>query len=130
MRKIISLNDNWQFFQDCATHEGHDNVQVVTLPHTWNAVDGHDGGNDYFRGSCLYKKTIAKADLPTADRYYLEIRGANSSADVYLNGEHKAHHDGGYSTWRVSRRNTDTVRRTMKHMLVVCSTVPMPGAEG
>ena len=43
-----------------------------------------------------------KAELPEADQYYLEIRGANSSADVYVNGEHKAHHDGGYSTWRVN----------------------------
>ena len=27
--------------------------------------------------------------------------GANSSADVYMNGKKLAHHDGGYSTWRV-----------------------------
>ncbi len=40
-------------------------------------------------------------DLPEPARYYLEIRGANSSADVYLNGTKLAHHDGGYSTWRV-----------------------------
>ena len=42
-----------------------------------------------------------KGSLPAADRYYLEIKGANSSADVYVNGKHLAHHDGGYSTWRV-----------------------------
>ena len=23
----------------------------VALPHTWNNLDGQDGGNDYFRGS-------------------------------------------------------------------------------
>ena len=117
MRQIISLNDNWQFFQDCANAQGHEKVQMVTLPHTWNAADGHDGGNDYFRGSCLYKKTIAKTDLPTADRYYLEIRGANSSADVYLNGEHKAHHDGGYSTWRVDL--TDSLGESCEIAIVV-----------
>ena len=39
--------------------------------------------------------------MPQADRYFLEIRGANSSADVYLDGKHLMHHDGGYSTWRV-----------------------------
>ena len=32
----------------------------------------------------------------------MEIQGANSSADVYLNGKKLAHHDGGYSTWRVN----------------------------
>ena len=46
-------------------------------------------------------KPIQKQELPQTDRYYLEIRGANSSADVYMNGKHLAHHDGGYSTWRV-----------------------------
>ena len=102
MRNIISLNEGWKFSKDCSSTEHNENVQSVNLPHTWNATDGQDGGNDYFRGTCLYTKTLTRAELPVADMYYLEIRGANSSADVYLNGEHKAHHDGGYSTWRVN----------------------------
>ncbi len=101
MRKVLNLNENWLFAKnttDINLREG----TAVNLPHSWNAEDGFDGGNDYFRGSCLYVKTIKKADLPEADCYYLEIRGANSSADVYLNGNKLAHHDGGYSTWRVN----------------------------
>ena len=101
MRKVLNLNENWLFAKnttDITLREG----TTVNLPHSWNAEDGFDGGNDYFRGSCLYVKTIKKAELPEADCYYLEIRGANSSADVYLNGNKLAHHDGGYSTWRVS----------------------------
>jgi len=74
----------------------------VNLPHSWNAIDGQDGGNDYFRGTSHYAKTFAKSELPEAAQYYLELRGANSSADVYLNGKLLAHHDGGYSTWRVN----------------------------
>ncbi|MBO5279800.1 MAG: DUF4982 domain-containing protein [Clostridia bacterium] len=100
MRNILNLNENWLFAKntaDVSVREG----ETVNLPHTWNATDGQDGGNDYFRGSCLYAKTLKKADLPAADCYYLELRGANSSADVYLNGEKLTHHDGGYSTWRV-----------------------------
>ncbi|MBQ4327646.1 MAG: DUF4982 domain-containing protein [Clostridia bacterium] len=100
MRNILNLNENWLFAKntaDVSVREG----ETVNLPHTWNATDGQDGGNDYFRGSCLYAKTLKKSDLPAADCYYLELRGANSSADVYLNGEKLAHHDGGYSTWRV-----------------------------
>ncbi len=100
MRNILNLNENWLFVKDCADIAVREGV-TVNLPHTWNAEDGMDGGNDYFRGSCLYVKTLRKADLPEADRHYLEIRGANSSADVYVGGEHLAHHDGGYSTWRV-----------------------------
>ena len=73
----------------------------VNLPHSWNAIDGQDGDNDFYRGTCYYAKQFMKTSLPTADRYYLEINGANSSADVYVNGKNLAHHDGGYSTWRV-----------------------------
>ncbi len=101
MRNIVKWNENWLFAKDTADVSVREGI-TVTLPHTWNAEDGYDGGNDYFRGSCLYVKTLKKADLPAADLYYLEIRGANSSADVYVGGEKLAHHDGGYSTWRVN----------------------------
>ena len=101
MRNIININEDWLFAKgtaDIAVREG----EKINLPHTWNAQDGYDGGNDYFRGTCVYAKTLKKSDLPEADLYYLEICGANSSADVYLNGAQLAHHDGGYSTWRVN----------------------------
>ncbi len=102
MREILNINLGWQFIKDTADLQATENAQSVNLPHSWNAVDGQDGGNDYFRGNCLYKKTVKKSELPEADEYYLEIRGANSSADAYVNGKHLAHHDGGYSTWRVN----------------------------
>ncbi len=101
MRKILNLNSDWFFVKD-TTDISLNEGESINIPHSWNAVDGQDGGNDYFRGSCLYKKTIKKADLPKADLYYIEFRGANSSADVYVGGEKLAHHDGGYSTWRVN----------------------------
>ena len=101
MRNIVNLNEAWLFAKDTTDITLREGV-TVNLPHTWNAEDGFDGGNDYFRGSCLYVKTVNKADLPAADLYYLEFRGANSSADVYVNGKKLAHHDGGYSTWRVN----------------------------
>ena len=101
MRNIVNLNKSWLFVKNTTDISLGEGVEV-NLPHTWNATDGQDGGNDYFRGSCLYKKTLALADLPKADLYYLEIRGANSSADVFVGGKKLAHHDGGYSTWRVN----------------------------
>ena len=101
MRKIINLNENWLFVKNTTDINAEGGVQL-NLPHTWNAEDGYDGGNDYFRGFCLYQKKLAKADLPESDLYYLEFRGTNASADVYVNGKNLAHHDGGYSTWRVN----------------------------
>ena len=117
MREIISLNRKWAFSKMAtAIPEAIDNKwDFVNLPHSWNAIDGQDGDNDYFRGTAYYAKTINKTDLPTADRYYLEIKGANSSADVYLNGKALAHHDGGYSTWRVDL--TDALEMT--NLLVI-----------
>ena len=104
MRTIYNLNAKWSFSKEATEIPAEicSEWEVVNLPHTWNATDGQDGGNDYYRGTCYYAKKISRADLPEAECYYLEIRGANSSADAYLNGKHLAHHDGGYSTWRVN----------------------------
>ena len=102
MRNVLNFNASWLFAKQAEVPAALPaDWEQVNVPHCWNAVDGQDGGNDYFRGTCQYAKSFNKADLPEADRYYLEIRGANSSADVTLNGVKLAHHDGGYSTWRV-----------------------------
>ncbi len=104
MRNVVNFNAKWAFTKqaDAVPETLPMNWNWVNLPHSWNAIDGQDGGNDYYRGTCYYAKSLDKLDLPEADQYYLEIRGANSSADVYVNGKHLAHHDGGYSTWRVN----------------------------
>ena len=101
MRNVIKWSEGWKFFKDTSDISVSEGGESVNLPHSWNAVDGQDGGNDYFRGACVYTKTLLKSDLPANEKYFLEILGANSSADVYVNGKHLAHHDGGYSTWRV-----------------------------
>ena len=102
MRTILNLNAGWVFNKQTEIPAAlPTDWEAVDLPHSWNAIDGQDGGNDYFRGTAIYAKTLKKAELPAADRYYLEIRGANSSADVYVDGKALCHHDGGYSTWRV-----------------------------
>ena len=103
MRKIISLNRKWSFRKDVSEVPAVTPADwdFVNVPHCWNAIDGQDGGNDYYRGTCCYVKDIDMEEIPTADKYYLEINGANSSATVFMNGEKLASHDGGYSTWRV-----------------------------
>ncbi len=103
MRQVLNINSNWLFTKEFENIPSNipENWEKVDVPHCWNSVDGQDGGNDYHRGTCCYVKNIVKSELPQADRYYLEIRGANSSADAYVNGKQLAHHDGGYSTWRV-----------------------------
>ena len=95
MRHIINLNQQWEFTD-------LDGVKsVLDLPHTWNNIDGQDGGNDYRRGTCLYEKQFSKPDFDIEkQRVYLEFHGVNASAKVELNGKTVMTHDGGYSTFR------------------------------
>lgn len=117
MRRVMSFNENWVFSKNA--HEMPERMpedwEQVNLPHTWNHIDGQDGGGDYHRGTCYYVKEFEKKELPEGEEHFLEINGANSSAEVYLNGVKLAYHHGGYSTWRV--RLTDTLRD--KNLLVI-----------
>ena len=102
MRTVCNINHKWAFRKGAPLPETFPaDWDLVNLPHSWNNIDGQDGGNDYWRGTAVYVRALERADLPEAEAYFLEVNGANSSADAYLNGEKLAHHDGGYSTWRV-----------------------------
>ena len=61
MRTILNFNDNWQFRKDWKEVPASlpADWETVSLPHTWNATDGMDGGNDYFRGTCCYSKVLS-----------------------------------------------------------------------
>ena len=119
MRTIINLNANWTFSKEAKAAPAaiEASWEAVNLPHTWNAVDGMDGGNDYHRGTCWYAKELVREELPASDRYYIEFRGANASADLYVAGQKKMSHDGGYSTWRCDI--TEEVRASDKVMVAV-----------
>ena len=103
MRQIINFNSKWAFTKmaDSVPATMPEKWDFVNVPHCWNAIDGQDGDNDYYRGTCYYAKQLKKIDLPEADRYYIEFKGTNSSATLYVNGKELAVHHGGYSTWRV-----------------------------
>lgn len=104
MRTIYDFNKKWAFSKEATTlpEQMPKNWHFVNLPHSWNAIDGQDGGNDYYRGTAYYANTLSLTELPNAEEYYLELQGANSSATVYVNGQKLATHHGGYSTWRVN----------------------------
>ena len=96
MRKIIKLMENWMFY----SHDG--SAVKLNLPHTWNEKDGQDGGNDYWRGTCKYTKTLSKPKFnKEKELVYLQFHGVNASAKVILNGKEVCSHEGGYSTFRV-----------------------------
>lgn len=103
MRKVICLNRDWRFCREDAgvPEELPSGWAAVDLPHTWNAVDGHDGNGDYYRGRCWYAKCFETPRQPLpGGRVYLEILAAGQQAEVYVNGRKAAYHEGGYSAFR------------------------------
>ena len=125
MRKVAILSNHWYFSK---TAEGVEKASLeeflkggialltypgkmvfhncsdweeITLPHTWNGIDGQDGGNDYHRGICYYLKQVPGDMLDKGKVNYLEFDGVNSTAGVYWNGKEMTIHHGGYSTFRV-----------------------------
>lgn len=88
MRKKICMNDSWLFTIKGAT-------STVNLPHTWNAIDGQNDRN-YYRGKCSYRKTVGQYD----GEVILEINGANTLCEVYINGIFAGEHTNGYSAFR------------------------------
>ena len=90
------IDDGWLFLRaDAAGAEaaGFDDSAwtPVTLPHTWNAFDGEDGGNDYYRGVGWYRRHLANpAPSSPPRRAYLQIDGASMVADLYINEQLEA----------------------------------------
>ncbi len=94
MRKTHLLNKDWIF-----TYFDSEKTQI-NIPHTWNNIDGQDGGNDYRRGTCTYEKEFSTPQFSENECVYLEFAGVNASAKVILNDQEILTHDGGYSTFR------------------------------
>ena len=89
MRKITNINEGWSFTKDGVTEK-------INLPHTWNNLDGQGGAESYDRCRCVYERTIPFFD----GRVYLEINGANTVAEVFVNGIYIGSHENGYAMFR------------------------------
>ena len=97
MREITKIMKGWEFTGPDGT------TTTVDLPHTWNARDGQDGGNDYWRGTCIYRTHFAAPQFNTAShQVWIQFDGVNASAHVVLNGSPVCNHDGGSSPFRAN----------------------------
>ena len=111
MRESQSLNQNWKFARTAEIPaELPEGWESVSLPHTYNAADGQDGGNDYYRGPAVYVRTLRTSGESKNKEFYLECLGAAMTAEVFLNGTRLSRHEGGFSTFRV--RLTEALRPT------------------
>lgn len=123
MREVINLNENWKFIQQNVGLPEHfpEDWKSIDLPHTWNAVDGHDGNGSYDRGCYWYARKFTTPKQPLAGgRVYVEVPAAGQQATVYVNGKRVTYHEGGYSAFRADI--TELCREDQENLLVIaCS---------
>ncbi len=123
MRQIINLNQGWRFVQENAglPEQFPEDWGRVDLPHTWNAVDGHDGNGSYDRGCYWYARKFETPKQPLAGgRVFVDIPAAGQQATVYVNGKEICYHEGGYSTFRADI--TEHCKEDGENLLVIaCS---------
>ena len=97
MRTIIPINDGWTL----TFPKGERPAERVTLPHTWNAVDGMDGNGSYLRTTAVYSRSFTVPQQPLAGgRVYVDIPAAALKATAKVNGTVATTHEGGFSTFR------------------------------
>ena len=62
MRQILDFNENWWFIHaDVDVSEARPGEgELVSLPHTWNALDGQKGDGTYDRGSYWYVGAVCE----------------------------------------------------------------------
>ncbi len=108
MTKLL-MNEKWLFKKDEVHLKDLNDAsfESIDLPHTWNNIDGQDGGNDYLRLTSTYVKHFDYNK--TKNRAWLEFEGVNSLSHVYLNGVFLGTHKGGYSTFRYDV--TETIKK-------------------
>lgn len=92
MRKVIDWNSDWNFRKENETV-----WKNVTLPHTWNAKDGQDGGGDYYQGIGWYQKKL-KLELEWK-QVYIRFGAVSKMAKVFCNGQQVGEHRGGFSAF-------------------------------
>jgi beta-galactosidase len=121
-RTIVDFNSNWKFCKcDGSNYQSTSfsdaSWDAVSTPHTWNNIDGQDGGGDYYRGIGWYRKNFTVANGMNNKRIYLKFNAAAIRTEVYINGNHVGDHKGSYSAFVFDV--TDIVNKTGNNLLAV-----------
>jgi beta-galactosidase len=103
-REVTNIDADWRFIrQDVAGAElsvfDDSGWDRISIPHTWNAKDGQDGGGNYYRGVGWYRTTLKIPAYGSGKRYFLRFEAASLVADVYLNGQSIGQHRGGFTAF-------------------------------
>ncbi|MFB6320548.1 glycoside hydrolase family 2 TIM barrel-domain containing protein [Saccharicrinis sp. FJH54] len=97
-----TINSNWLFFKgerDEIKVNATTEWETINLPHSFNSEDIYDDEKGYYRGEAWYRKELY---IPSGDSYYfLHFEGVNQEAEVYINNQFAARHEGGYTAFTV-----------------------------
>ncbi len=96
------LTHNWYFTlapQKAIPGAADKTWKKLSLPHTWNGIDGQDGGGDYTRCAAWYLRELNLFPERARETLILYFEAAAHEATVYLNGMEVTRHKGGYSAF-------------------------------
>lgn len=92
----VSLNESWMFSRSDSMGN-YAQWQKIDIPHTWNAEDTDDETPGYFRGKCMYRKSVTIPASKSKERVFIYFEGANQETTVWVNGREAGNHRGGYA---------------------------------
>ncbi len=103
-RVDVNLDEGWRFIRsdvEGAQQSTFDDAkwESINLPHTWNNLDGQDGGTNYYRGPGWYRKQVRVDRAFAGRRLFLKFDGAFSVAEVWVNGNRLGEHRGGFAAF-------------------------------
>ena len=102
MRKIIPINNGWEFTPDFSEDflSGGGTAQTVRLPHTCAVTPFHYFDESVYQMVCGYRKRL---DLSDAEgrRVFIRFGAAAHYAKIYLDGVFIGEHFGGYTAFEL-----------------------------
>ncbi len=132
-RKVTNINSDWLFKFGADTNSAisasadTSSWTAISIPHTWNAQDGADGGYNYERGCGWYRKSVTIPEDFANNQIFIEFEGANTVSTLYIDGTLVPYtfegttrntHNGGYTAFRYDITNYVNAGQT--HLFSVC----------
>jgi len=125
VRTSIPLNIGWSFKYEPKESQNEFirrdfndiNWSTVSIPHTWNAIDGQSIGMTYARGRGVYRLKFNPPVITKDQQSWIEFNGVSLAAEVWLNGVFLGRHDGGFARFRFNA--SKAIQAGQKNILTV-----------
>ena len=101
------VNRDWHFYRGEEIRRSESD-ELVSLPHSARLADDTESTFNSFQGVVWYRKKFQPTSDWSGKRVVLRFEGAMQKADVYVNGELRLHHTGGYLPFEVNLTQEST----------------------